>query len=293
MTAHSTDKRHRLALLVATFAMAFCLPPADAQDTALSSEVMRQAEMIFVGTIEKAGAVATDDVRAADDTAVVTVELMVTPGDWSPLRSFEGRAVTVRLRDPDLLPPGSAAIFYTRLWLVGKGLALIELAHSPVDFGETGRDAAISDAAARVNRILQFGADQALKTRIERADIVVMGEVSSVRKLRSGDGSDMPERLSEHDPQWREAVIEVREVMKGPDMDSTRQIAVRFPGSKDVMWAGAPKFEVGQEGIFILNVEDMLPAAEPARDVAVIGTIVDPANYLSTSEEDRLRALLR
>src|SRR2546430_11839150 len=31
------------------------------------------------------------------------------------------------------------------------------------------------------------------------------------------------------------------------------QVVVRFPGSSDVAWVGAPKFAVGEEGTFLLH----------------------------------------
>ena len=57
--------------------------------------------------------------------------------------------------------------------------------------------------------------------------------------------------ITEHEPQWREAIIQVDEVLKGTHQE--KQVVVRFPGSTDVMWHGAPKFEPGQQGYFILH----------------------------------------
>ena len=57
--------------------------------------------------------------------------------------------------------------------------------------------------------------------------------------------------VSEHDPRWREAVVEVDDVHKG--VHKKKQVVVRFPASTDVMWYGAPKFHPGQQGYFMLH----------------------------------------
>jgi hypothetical protein len=43
------------------------------------------------------------------------------------------------------------------------------------------------------------------------------------------------EIISEHAPDWQEAVIAVQSVLKGASR--AKEIVVRFPGSLDVMWA--------------------------------------------------------
>jgi len=72
--------------------------------------------------------------------------------------------------------------------------------------------------------------------------------------------------ITEHDPQWREAEIEVDEVEKGP---RKRRVVVRFPGSDDVRWYRAPKFQPGQEGVFILQKATEQPAIGARRGRAV------------------------
>ena len=57
--------------------------------------------------------------------------------------------------------------------------------------------------------------------------------------------------ISEHDPKWREAVVQIDDVHKG--VHKQKQVVVRFPASTDVMWYGAPKFHPGQQGFFTLH----------------------------------------
>ena len=184
-------------------------------------------------------------------------------------------------------PTGSRAVFYTRLWTLGRGLALIELAHERVGAG----DAALKDAVSVVERSLELRTERAMADRIAKAAIVVSGRVGAVREPESEEETEP--QLSEHDPQWREAVISVREVVKGFDADFSGEIVVRFAASIDVMWAGAPKFEVGQEGIFMLDAEWVRVEQPKGAAKKSTGTLVDPANFLPLEQLDRVRNLAK
>jgi hypothetical protein len=55
-------------------------------------------------------------------------------------------------------------------------------------------------------------------------------------------------------------VVEVADVEKG---NQKKQVVIRFPSSNDVRWYRAPKFEPGQQGVFILHKTDA--AAKPQK----------------------------
>jgi hypothetical protein len=94
---------------------------------------------------------------------------------------------------------------------------------------------------------------------VSDADIVVSGRVVSVRLLdesvrsrgKTAVAAPSTGHVSEHSARWNEAIVEVQTVEKG--RESHKQIVVRFPRSTDVAWAKAPKFEPGQEGLFVLH----------------------------------------
>ena len=96
------------------------------------------------------------------------------------------------------------------------------------------------------------------KSRFDGAQVVVSGQVVSVN-LPAGQapaallaaGVGPTQRLSEHDPLWRDAVIQVHAVHKGSH--GGKKAVVRFPASHDVLWHHAPKFQPGQEGFFMLR----------------------------------------
>ena len=122
---------------------------------------------------------------------------------------------------------------------------------------------------ASAGREIKSTADLELEKHLAAADVVVRGRVLSVSlpaavSVRAGQQSAAggSSRLSEHSARWNEAVVEVQSGALG--RQSPRQIVVRFPRSSDVAWAHAPKFEPGQEGLFILHHDTGGKEAAPA-----------------------------
>jgi hypothetical protein len=91
-------------------------------------------------------------------------------------------------------------------------------------------------------------------SRFAAADVVVSGRVGQLRAVaRRARRGALTAPITEHDPQWHEAVVEVTAVRKGRRVP--RSIRVRFPASTDVAWARAPKLRAGQQGTFLLKRE--------------------------------------
>jgi hypothetical protein len=89
-------------------------------------------------------------------------------------------------------------------------------------------------------------------SRFAAADVVVSGRVGELRAdPPSGPRGKIQLPITEHDPQWREAVVQVTAVHKGRRVP--RSIRVRFPASTDVAWARSPKLHAGQQGTFLLK----------------------------------------
>ena len=89
-------------------------------------------------------------------------------------------------------------------------------------------------------------------SRFAAADVVVSGRVGKLRTpVPRAPHRKMQLPITEHDPQWCEAVVEVTAVHKGRRVP--RSIRVRFPASTDVAWARAPKLHAGQQGTFLLK----------------------------------------
>jgi hypothetical protein len=88
-------------------------------------------------------------------------------------------------------------------------------------------------------------------------------------------------------------VLQVQSVLKGPKLKKNK-IVLRFPLSRDVAWVSAPKFEPGQQGVFILQKEDVsgAPSSSGAAKADVY-TCLRPGDFLPMTEEPRVRSLLK
>jgi hypothetical protein len=153
--------------------------------------------------------------------------------------------------------------------------------------------AATADEQTRVTAQLQTAADNDLRASLESADLVVTGRVRRVQAPSVAALAPERRRITEHDPEWQEAVVEVQSVIKGAADGA--DVVVRFPASMDVMWAAHPKLREGQEGTFILN-QDRVSGAPTATleggRTAPAYTITSPRHLLSTGDAARVRTLL-
>jgi len=215
-------------------------------------QLARNARFVFEGTVQKVGGTDLPGLESRTKAATVRVDDIVQGPDT--LRSFQGRDVLVVPDKGEEISEGTRAVFYTNAISFGDTLALQSIGHLPV--------------RARAARALGVASPQAalkkrdVQKRVESADMVVVGKVTDVglpreqatrgmRRASAGGESDAPRRITEHDPQWRDAVIEVDRVQKGAG--ARKQVIVRFPASTDVRWYQAPKFSPGDQGTFILH----------------------------------------
>lgn len=206
---------------------AFGQPPGTVPDMA------RAAQLVFRGTVQRAGASNVSILRAADDTAVVRVDQVLKAA--ASLGDITGREITVKLREPGSVRPGDSAVFFTNGALYGESLGVVEV-------GRAADGAALrSDVASAV----RGAEEEKLRERLERATLVVAGKVVETRPA-----AEKAPGVTEHDPQWREAVIEIDTVLKGKPEES--RVVVVYPTSFDVMWAEAPRPAVGWDAIWLL-----------------------------------------
>jgi hypothetical protein len=204
--------------------------------------VSPEASFVFQGTVVAVGAATLSMVDADDRTAVVRVDRVLRAPE--AMEGVAGREITVRLRSP--AKQGTQATFQAEGWLYGESMAVVETGRRRRAGGETearsGDDARESAAAA--DRAARFRRE--LKERAGEAAAVVLGRVTGVNERAApAEG-----RLSEHDPQWAVATIEVDQAVKGRPARTTK---VWFATSEDVMWRQAPKLRVGQQAVMLLQ----------------------------------------
>jgi hypothetical protein len=264
-----------------------------------------KAKFVFEGTVRKAKATTLKSVAATARTVVVRVDRIIAAPEV--LTDFAGQEVTVELGEgEEAVTPGQAYVFYTDGWIFGEGLAV----------RSAGHEKAVEAASAMAASVHSGDPVRSLESRraIARAagaDLIVSGRVSAVRlpeaeaqARASMAATTMTEPISEHAPIWQEAVIDIDKVHRGKH--KAKQVVVRFPSSTDVRWFRAPKFQAGQEGVFLLHEPEAeakvkaRPKAK-ARGVAAAAraeaatkpgeyTALDPADVQPLDELERIMA---
>jgi hypothetical protein len=267
------------------------------------SQLESRARFIFQGTVIQTKAVTMPNVPVSSRTVVVRVD-QVSKAPPALAQSV-GREITVELAKGQKVKVGQRATFYTNGWVYGDGLAVRAVGLGPVR-PAVAAAAASPGSAAEPARAL---ADSDLRDRVARADLVVAGRVSGIRlpepetqarALAAAAGAATPDHgpISEHDPLWREAVIEVEDVIKGSH--GPRTLVVRFPSSTDVRWHKAPKFLPGQEGVWLLNKREISAPGGLAVAAGTAGApgleayaAVGPLDYQPPQRLDHLKLLVK
>ncbi len=239
-------------------------------------DLVRQARFIFKGTIQKLNAATMSVVPVTDSTAIVKVEQVFQAPET--LGDYTDQDITVQLGDPKGAKEGQQAVFFANSWLYGESIAVVEVGRvAPEDLTQLRQQ--IADA----NRSI---ADEELQSRVAGAELVVVGKVLKTNpapeELRRGP-------ITEHDPDWWEAIIEVESVEKGELPEGP--VIVLFPNSTDEMWIDSPKFEVGQEGLWILQ-KDQQEKAWPIMRIPG-RTALHPLDFQRKDQRERITALIQ
>jgi len=246
------------------------------------AKIASGAPFVFVGKVGKLGA-ATMDGLAAKNTAIVNVERVVTAPEM--FHGITGQDVTVRMPKGASLRKNDRKTFFADGWIFGASLAVD--VRAVTDVTDTAVTAPMVRAAATAQ------ADATLKERIDAAALGVVGTVTNVERSPVETS-----HVSEHDPDWHEATIDVDEVIKGKK--GTKRVTVLFPNSDDMRWHHVDKYSVGEQGIFMLQrkakasaagVSPKLLAAVP--DQPDTFTTLHPADHLPLDQLERVRALAR
>jgi hypothetical protein len=249
----------------------------------------KQSSIVFDGTVSQLGATSFAGVPKSAQTIVVRVDSVLKKPPAVSLK--KGDNVTVEVKDPSAFRDGTQATFYTDGWIFGSGVAVKELGHEiPPSGGATDKAAGAGEKPYPPAQ--EQISDQELQNRLNSADFVVIGRVTEVRRWRVPRYTTP--RVSEHDPDWHEAIVEVQSVLKGGQVKGNK-VVVRFPARNDVAWVHSPKFEKNQQGIFCLNRDQASGVATEkvgGRQVTVY-TCLGHGDSLPMSDAPRVRSLLK
>jgi len=260
------------------------------QATNNQAAAVKQSSIIFVGTVSQVAATSFTGVPKSAQTIVVRVDSVLKKPQAVSLK--KGDNVTVEVKDPAAFHEGTQATFYTEGWIFGSGVAVKELGHDTPPSG--GTPGAAETGEKTVGQVRSEISDQDLQRLLATCDYVVTGRITDVHQWVIPKSAAPRYRTSEHSANWHEAVLQVQSVLKGPKLKRNKMV-VRFPLSRDVAWASAPKFEPGQQGIFILK-KDQVPGAPTASSGGNKGdvyTCLKPGDWLPITEEARVRSLLK
>jgi hypothetical protein len=265
-----------------------------------AEKLASQATFIFKGTVKRLKAATIPSLPVTEKTAVVRVDEILRASE--ALQHFAGTDITVLLDSRENFGKGERALFYTTSWMLGESLAVVSLGHTPVS----------GDSAAATDSTLSSSDEtiQRLQKKVVDADTVVTGRVTNVRLARASlptkgrakkSGRDEYGPISEHDPIWQEAVIEVSDVEKG--RGTQKRILVRFPESTDVMWVDTPKLQLGQEGVFLLKNEKgqrksaarsgSVPASKLATPAQKVYTALDSEAVQPIQKVEAIRSIIK
>jgi hypothetical protein len=237
-------------------------------------EWLQQSQWVIRGTIDKVGATTMKAVPVSGNVAIVRVEdILDGPSQFADQR---GREITLYSGNPQGLVAGKRAVFFTRSWLYGESLAVIEVGRF-----EEGDQKALGDEITSARQNIE---DRRLGDRIAKAELVVAGRVVETARARQTDARRVE---TEHAPDWWQAEIDVQAMLKGTPREKT---AILYANSLDEMWIDSPKFKPGQEGIWILQ-RDQQEKGWPVLRIPGL-TALDPLDYQPTQQLDRVRKLV-
>jgi hypothetical protein len=241
------------------------MPPA-----AIESYV-QDSHFIVAGRLERIGETTMPIGTTVPDLGIFKIEEILRGP--RVLAGFAGRDITVAFNDLHGVRPGDRFVLFATSWLYGEGLAVREVGKIEDVERPKMRD--------KIERAQAKAADKRLQERIKQAELVIVGEVS---KTRPPPGEEDHVIFTEHDPDWWEALIDVESTLKG---DAGGEVTILFPRSVDIAWSQSPKFQPGDNGIWVLQRDQTERGSPRLRRPGL--TALDPLDFQPRGELRRIR----
>ncbi|MEW8028750.1 MAG: hypothetical protein AB2806_13565 [Candidatus Thiodiazotropha sp.] len=218
------------------------------------------ANLIFIGTVIGPD---TASAKGAFETRVESA--LKTPAQFGRL---DGTIVTLFKQPSTGLAADDRYVFFTKTQRLGKRLILQEI----------GRDqAAAAESLANTIKLVDQRTERSqLTERLKAADVVIAGKVTKIERDRPKP--TVP--VSEHEPQWMRATIQVEEVLRGSIKE--QQLVLIYPGTMDIAWVGVPRPAEGQRAVWVLTADPDLKGYKA----------IDPLDVQSPQKRDEIRNMI-
>ncbi len=225
-------------------------------------QLIPNTTLIFKAKIILLNTVTTDEEDVSNSGVVEISDIIEAPESFP---NFKGEQITVRFSDISKVKVGEERMFFTDPYWIGESLGVNE--NGSVlkdDHLYQSKDIISHIKHARINQD-----DIRLRKLLKDAKLVIAGKVIRVQKPE-GQFSI----VTEHNPEWREAEIQVDETLKG--IVEGKTIKILFASGKDVMFFQAPKLKEGDEGIFIISQTDDLTKKQMTNE----NTMTEPESFI-------------
>jgi hypothetical protein len=233
--------------------------------------VVGRSTFIFIGTILHMD---SSDIKGniRQRKAIVKVDTVIDAFDSD--RRLQGKTVTVIFSSNAPHHNGAKQVFYTYVWSYGSSVGVIEVKNnfSTISPGLVKK---VKDARQQI-------IDDSLRAELKRSVIVARCLVTRV-------GDSVYNSIfgrSEHNPRFRKAFFQVRELLKGNLNKDT--LSALFASSYDPVWMLSPKVSDSTTAIFLFN-QSPFPGL-----VKLSGLfLLDQRDIQPESELDRIKKLLK
>lgn len=208
------------------------------------------------------------DEEDVDNHGVVEVTEVVDGPET--LRDLKGQQITVRFADIGKVKEGEERLIFAEPYWFGEFIGVDEKA----SVGSGDKLYADQEIKKHIQSARKKVEEDATAKRLKAATLVVTGKVSQINPAK------LETRVvTEHDPEWMEAEIQIEETLNGKADGGS--VKILFASSNDVMYYLAPKFKQGDEGIFLLENTD-----EKLRKVSGAALMIkEPTGFVRGKEQ--------
>jgi hypothetical protein len=252
------------------------------RDSGLTEDTVRQSKLIFKGKVEKVPSSSNiSQIVAGGNTGLVKVNEVI---EVPPLfEDIERKTITVQMDRESKIK--DEAIFLTKGQAYGESIMVQEITRlSP--------EQNIASLRKEIREISQKLEDEELKNRISDAKFLVIGKVVSTRPFEPYEQNRQKKGykigvVDPDAPNWEEAIIDIESVLKGNV--SSNRINVIFPKSFAVFWYDKRRYNIGDEGIWILH---SAPEEEVEEENVEGYVALNRLDFLPKDQIKRIRKLL-